>query len=93
MLVLTAWAGNLLFLRVPETTFPRVLSPVATDVFNLTGVLRLRPDMHFRPMNFSVPQISYYGLHQYFLTERAVYVIVWDATRFKGLSGIDLDQV
>lgn len=40
-----------------------------------------------------VSQISYYGLHQYFLTERAVYVIVWDVMRFKGLSGQDLDQV
>eukprot|EP00903_Cladosiphon_okamuranus_P006480 g6339.t1 len=37
-------------------------------------------------------KVSYYGLHQYFLTERAVYVIVWDATRFKFLSGEDLDQ-
>eukprot|EP00903_Cladosiphon_okamuranus_P019169 g17631.t1 len=36
-------------------------------------------------------QITYYGLHQFFLTERAVYVVVWDATRFEGLSGKDLD--
>eukprot|EP00752_Nemacystus_decipiens_P006448 g5808.t1 len=38
-------------------------------------------------------QITYYGLHQFFLTERAVYVVVWDATKFEGLSGEDLDQV
>eukprot|EP00752_Nemacystus_decipiens_P001882 g1813.t1 len=37
-------------------------------------------------------QVTYYGLHQFFLTERAVYVVVWDATKFEGLSGEDLDQ-
>eukprot|EP00903_Cladosiphon_okamuranus_P010532 g9962.t1 len=37
-------------------------------------------------------QITYYGLHQFFLTERAVYVIVWDATKFEGLRGNDLDE-
>ena len=42
---------------------------------------------------FAVPQITYYGMHQFFLTERAVYVIVWDATRFEGLSGEALDEV
>eukprot|EP00903_Cladosiphon_okamuranus_P012364 g11589.t3 len=36
-------------------------------------------------------QITYYGLHQFFLTERAVYVVVWDATSFEGLSGNVLD--
>eukprot|EP00752_Nemacystus_decipiens_P016836 g15068.t1 len=37
-------------------------------------------------------QITYYGFHQLFLTERAVYVVVWDATKFEGLSGRDLDE-
>eukprot|EP00903_Cladosiphon_okamuranus_P010804 g10207.t1 len=37
-------------------------------------------------------QITYYGLHQFFLTERAIYVLVWDATRFEGLSQQALDQ-
>eukprot|EP00752_Nemacystus_decipiens_P017775 g15937.t1 len=37
-------------------------------------------------------QITYYGLHQFFLTERAVYVIVWDSTKFEGLSGKELDE-
>eukprot|EP00752_Nemacystus_decipiens_P013632 g12085.t2 len=37
-------------------------------------------------------QITYYGLHQFFLTERAVYVIVFDATKFEGLSGKELDK-
>eukprot|EP00752_Nemacystus_decipiens_P017825 g15981.t1 len=37
-------------------------------------------------------QITYYGLHQVFLTERAVYVVVWDATKFEGLSGKALDE-
>eukprot|EP00903_Cladosiphon_okamuranus_P010529 g9959.t1 len=37
-------------------------------------------------------QVTYYGLHQFFLTERAVYVIVWDATEFEGLRGNDLDK-
>lgn len=40
-----------------------------------------------------VPQITYYGLHQFFLTERAVYVLVWDATTFAGLNEADLDKV
>lgn len=52
----------------------------------------IQPDIHFRRA-ISVSQISYYGLHQYFLTERAVYVIVSNATRFAGLRGKDLDQV
>lgn len=51
------------------------------------------PTGHYLRRAISVSQISYYGLHQYFLTERAVYVIVWDATRFEGLSGKDFDQV
>ncbi len=38
-------------------------------------------------------QITYYGLHQFFLTERAIYVIVWDATKFEGLLGEELDEV
>eukprot|EP00903_Cladosiphon_okamuranus_P017025 g15690.t1 len=37
-------------------------------------------------------QVTYYGLHQFFLTERAVYVIVSDATKFEGLSGKELDE-
>eukprot|EP00752_Nemacystus_decipiens_P010711 g9538.t3 len=37
-------------------------------------------------------QVTYYGLHQFFLTERAVYVVVWDATKFEGLLGDDLDE-
>ena len=41
----------------------------------------------------AVSQITYYGLHQFFLTERAVYLIVWDATKFEGLNGEDLDKV
>ena len=27
-------------------------------------------------------QVDYYGLHQLFLTERALYVLVWDAYKF-----------
>lgn len=27
-------------------------------------------------------QVDYYGLHQLFLTERALYVLTWDASRF-----------
>ena len=45
------------------------------------------------PGAVAAPQITYYGLHQFFLTERAVYVIVWDVTRFEGLSGEALDEV
>ena len=29
-------------------------------------------------------QVDYYGLHQLFLTERALYVLVWDASKFLG---------
>lgn len=29
-------------------------------------------------------QVDYYGLHQLFLTERALYVSVWDASKFLG---------
>ena len=29
-------------------------------------------------------QVNYYGLHQFFLTERALYVLVWDASMFWG---------
>ena len=27
-------------------------------------------------------QVDYYGLHQLFMTERAVYVMTWDASKF-----------
>ena len=29
-------------------------------------------------------QVDYYGLHQLFVTERAVYVMTWDASKFLG---------
>ncbi|CAN0449744.1 unnamed protein product, partial [Ascophyllum nodosum] len=29
-------------------------------------------------------QVDYYGLHQLFLTERALYVLVWNASKFLG---------
>ena len=29
-------------------------------------------------------QVEYYGLHQLFLTEKALYVLVWDASKFLG---------
>ena len=27
-------------------------------------------------------QVDYYGLHQLFMTERAVYVVTWDAAKY-----------
>jgi len=57
----------------------------------------LEPDLlrvpWVRPAVWRVFQITYYGLHQFFLTERAIYVIVWDATKFEGMRGKELDQV
>lgn len=38
-------------------------------------------------------QIDYRGLHQLFLTERALYVLVWNATDFEGRQGQELTKV
>ena len=38
-------------------------------------------------------QIDYLGLHQIFLTRRALYLLVWDMSKFYGKHGEDLDEV
>ena len=35
-------------------------------------------------------QVEYYGLHQLFLTEKALYVLVWDASKFLGKSEVNV---
>ncbi|CAM9890847.1 unnamed protein product [Ectocarpus fasciculatus] len=38
-------------------------------------------------------QVDYYGMHQTFLTRRALYLLVWDVSRCHGKEGSDLDKV
>lgn len=38
-------------------------------------------------------QVDYGGMHQVFLTRRAVFLLVWDISRCSGLSSPDLDEV
>lgn len=38
-------------------------------------------------------QLDYAGMHQTFLSRRAVYLLVWDVRNFHGKNGNDLDQV
>lgn len=38
-------------------------------------------------------QLDYAGMHQTFLSRRAVYLLVWDVHKFHGRHGNDLDQV
>ena len=38
-------------------------------------------------------QVDYGGMHQVFLTQRALFLLVWDITRCSGLSDGDLDEV
>ena len=38
-------------------------------------------------------QVDYYGMHQTFLTQRALFLLVWDVTKFDGLTGNDLTKV
>ena len=38
-------------------------------------------------------QVDYAGMHQTFLTRRALYLLVWDVKRFGGLDGQSLEKV
>lgn len=38
-------------------------------------------------------QVDYYGMHQTFLTRRALYLLVWDVSRCHGKTDDDLDEV
>lgn len=38
-------------------------------------------------------QIDYFGLHQTFLTRRALYLLVWDVSKCLGKQGEELDEV
>lgn len=38
-------------------------------------------------------QVDYYGMHQTFLTRRALYLLVWDVSRCHGKESNDLDKV
>lgn len=38
-------------------------------------------------------QVDYAGMHQVFLTRRALFLLVWDITRCSGLHGSYLDEV
>ena len=38
-------------------------------------------------------QVDYGGMHQVFLTQRALFLLVWDIQRCSGLSADDLDNV
>ena len=37
-------------------------------------------------------RVDYYGLHQLFVTERAVYVMTWDASKFLGQNEVRLKR-
>ena len=63
---------------------------ISSSLLCIALIDRIQP---LRRCAFGFFQITYYGLHQFFLTERAIYVIVWDATKFEGLSQENLDQV
>lgn len=38
-------------------------------------------------------QVDYYGMHQTFLTRRALYLLVWDVHKCFGKAGETLDEV
>ncbi|CAM9487752.1 unnamed protein product [Scytosiphon promiscuus] len=38
-------------------------------------------------------QVDYYGMHQTFLTRRALYLLVWDASKCDGKDGEELDEI
>lgn len=68
-------------------TYPRV--PSHTEIECVPTSKCSNTNLRFYPRC----RRSFYGLHQFFLTESAVYVIVPDATKIEGLNGKDLDEV
>ncbi|CAB1104970.1 unnamed protein product [Ectocarpus sp. CCAP 1310/34] len=59
------------------------------------GIELLRHNLQGTAVEFydCAGQVDYYGMHQNFLTRRALYLLVWDVLRCHGKTDDDLDEV
>ncbi|CBN78377.1 LRR-GTPase of the ROCO family, putative pseudogene (Partial), partial [Ectocarpus siliculosus] len=72
--------------------FPTVGTPAEVST---VGIELLRHNLKGTTVEFydCAGQVDYYGLHQTFLTRRALYLLVWDVSRCHGKTDDDLDEV
>ena len=66
-----------------------------TDISSTVGIELRRRELNGTTVEFydCAGQVDYYGMHQTFLTRRALFLLVWDVTKFDGLTGNDLTKV
>ncbi|CAN0156577.1 unnamed protein product [Ascophyllum nodosum] len=65
-----------------------------TDISSTVGIELRRRELNGTTVEFydCAGQVDYYGMHQTFLTRRALFLLVWDVTKFDGLTGNDLTK-